>query len=259
MVRSECRHVAVQRKQTRRGSPACSSLWAAIAAIFCLAAPVAASASSFQISPVLVELQKDKATAVLTITNADQAPVSVRILARSWKQVNGVDVYEDTQDLIFSPPIVTVKPGAKQIIRIGQRSRDRSSERAYRLIVEEIVSQTSARTGVTMALRVDLPMYSMAAEAQKGELRWTASRDASGRIIVEAANTGGSRVDLLELGVRSGDAKPVMVSGRVGVVLANSSKRWTIDAGQLPSGKPLNLIFRRGSDAKSSQIPLQLR
>ncbi len=129
-------------------------------ALFCSAA----SAATFGLSPLRVDLSGAAPTAVLTLTNGGDTPVTLQIQARSWRQVNGQDEQAPTTDFIVNPAAVTVPPGGEQIVRIALRTApDRTTERAYRLVVREVpVPEPGAAPGslgLRMALAMDIPAY----------------------------------------------------------------------------------------------------
>lgn len=76
-----------------------------------------ALAGSFKVNPVHINLPADRQTASLTITNSDAVPVSVRVIALEWTQVDGTDVHSPTSNVIASPPIFTIPAGKTQLVR----------------------------------------------------------------------------------------------------------------------------------------------
>lgn len=216
------------------------------------------SASSFQVNPVLIKVDVDKTAAIVVVTNGDSQPLSVRIRAFAWTQDGGSDRYAETPDMLVSPPIATIPAGKSQIVRVGPRQRGRIGERAYRLVVEEIPAARSGQQTVRMALRFDVPMYVLAPGKGMPDLHWNAWRSANGKIVVEAKNTGPVHADVLGLGWLPEAGKSAMLNGRIGAVLANSSKRWTLlDRSPLPIGSVLTLIIRTASGEIHSRVTLQ--
>src|SRR5450759_1169209 len=78
-----------------------------------------AVAGTFQVTPVRVELSAQQSTTALTVSNNGSDPVVVQLQTSAWAQENGNDQYSSTDDLIATPPIFTIQPGANQIVRIG--------------------------------------------------------------------------------------------------------------------------------------------
>lgn len=229
---------------------------AAVITLSCAVIPLrgTAFASSFQIDPVKIDLEADKATATLRIVNNGDRPTSVRISALSWTQKNSEDVYSETDEIVASPPIATILPHKTQIIRLGQRERTAGEERAYRIIVEEIPQPSPSGTGIDMALRFNLPMYVAGARRAYADLSWTAWLEKDGKVTVEAVNKGDTHVKLLELGWGAGNGS-VTLAGSTGVILAKGSKRWSIPlTGRVAPGVPAILTIR--TDDGETQSPL---
>ena len=80
-----------------------------------------AQAGSFAVSPTRADLTADRAIAALTVRNTGDEPAVVQLQTVAWSQDHGTEVMIETQDLLASPPIFTLAPGAAQIVRIGLR------------------------------------------------------------------------------------------------------------------------------------------
>jgi fimbrial chaperone protein len=201
-------------------SRACARLICVFAAAL-LAAP--AIAGSLQVDPVKVEISKDRKVASVRITNEAPVPVTIRAHAVSWAQANGEDVYGQAPRIILSPPIFTIAPGAKQLLRIGLRTAATPSN--YRLILEEL-PQANRGAGIQVALRLNLPVYVLQKQGSLDELAWAAWQQ-DGTWIVEAANRGAGyvRIEGDEAAKRTGLA---MEGGLFGTVLPGSTRRWAV-------------------------------
>jgi fimbrial chaperone protein len=214
----------------------------AAALIFAGLAAAAASpagASAFRINPVSVAVAPDQGAAELRIENADSRPVAVRVTALRWTQAGGRDRMEPTRDLVVSPPIFTVAPGAQQLIRVGFRNRIPGA--AYRLIVEEIPGPKTPGTGISVLLKLDLPFYVIAGRGAVATLSWGARRAADGSLIVEGRNSGTLHAQILAIEARNAAGQAVGRSERMGVVLPSSSRTWTLAS---PTGAPTELVVR---------------
>ncbi|WP_234387543.1 fimbrial biogenesis chaperone, partial [Sphingomonas sp. STIS6.2] len=116
-----------------------------------IALPGDAVASNFRVSPVTLTLPANRPIGSLTITNGEDVPVSIRVSAFRWTQVDGKDVYTPTDDLIASPPIFTAATRAPQLVRIGVRHRLPNA--AYRVMLQEIPGPATAN-GVRIAVKL---------------------------------------------------------------------------------------------------------
>ena len=116
-----------------------------------------ASAGALQVDPVALELARGARAAVLTLRNRDSRPSRVRVEIYAWSQREGADVYQPASDMIASPSIVTIEPGASQLVRVGPRIQ--LTARAYRVIISEVPQAGEPGTSVKIALRLDLPLF----------------------------------------------------------------------------------------------------
>lgn len=208
-----------------------------VAALGSLASPAAASA--FRISPVTIDVMPDKGAGELRLHNVDTKPVAVRATVLRWTQVDGRDRTEPTRDIIVSPPIFTVTPGAQQLIRLGFRNRVPSA--AYRLIFEEIPGPKTPGTGINVALKLDLPLYVVASREAAPSLSWAARKGADGTLIVEGRNSGGLQAKILGIEARDAAGQVVGRTKAMGVVLPSSSRTWTLSG---RAGTPSELVVR---------------
>lgn len=208
-----------------------------LAALMAGAAPAAAGA--FRVNPVAVSVTPDKGAGELRLDNVDSKPVAVRVTALRWTQADGQDRTEATRDLVVSPPIFTVAPGAQQLIRVGFRHRTPGA--AYRLIVEEIPGPRAPGTGISVALKLDLPLYVIARGGARPALSWTARRGADGALLVEGRNSGALQAQILAIEARDSAGLRVGRTEAMGVVLPSSSRIWTLRGG---AGAPTELLVR---------------
>jgi fimbrial chaperone protein len=219
------------------------------AAGLCMAAAIAlpgdAVASNFRVSPVTLTLPANRPVGSLTITNGEAVPVSIRVSAFRWTQVDGKDVYTPTDDLIASPPIFTAATRAPQLVRIGVRHRLPNA--AYRVMLQEIPGPATAN-GVRIAVKLNLPLYIVADPTAKADVAWTAWRRPAGDIVLEARNTGGAIAQVTGIAHRAGTGTggtSTVLSNAMGVVLPESMRQWEIGKHpELPTGTPLTLAIR---------------
>ena len=186
-----------------------------------------ALAGTLQVNPILVEINSFQRTGSVTITNQEDAPVTIRAHAFAWHQTNGENVYEPSDELILSPPVFTIAPRATQTVRVGQR-RPGAEPKAYRLIIEE-VPEASPQSGIRIALRLDLPLFIHIAPAPEAALLWSARREANGAFQISVRNPtqGYVRVDH-ELATRS-TGLAFADSIFFGTLLPGGSRQWILD------------------------------
>jgi fimbrial chaperone protein len=216
-----------------------------------------AGAGSYTVNPVQISLPEDERAASLTIKNSDSAPVSIHVQTLAWSQVDGQDRYAPTNNLIASPPIFTIAPGASQLLRVGVK--DRRLGRAYRVILEEIPPQKPPQGKVQVTLRLNLPLYLLPPGAGKADVSWRAWRDQTGQLFVEGRNAGTLHKQVTELDVVHGASNEVLTK-QMGVVLPGSARVWKVQDGKkLQSSAPFILQVRSPTGDAQARITLEPR
>lgn len=195
-----------------------------------------AMAGTLQVNPVLVAIDSDHRTASITIRNEDPVPVTIRSYALIWRQADGNDVYEETGEVIVSPPVFTIAPGATQVVRVGLRN-PAAAGKAYRLIVEE-VPEASPGGGIRVALRLNLPFFAHVGPGDAAQLRWSASRDADGIWFVEAANQSAKYVRIDGAAASAATGLRFDDDMHFGTVLPGGMRRW-------PLGREIGIVDQR--------------
>lgn len=201
-----------------------------------------AGAATFGLSPMRVDLSGATPTAVLTVTNGDEQPLTIQVQARSWRQSEGRDEQAPTGDIILNPALATIPPGSEQIIRIALRTPpDRTHERAYRLVVREVPLATEKPAGdsLRVALAMDIPLY-VEPIAREGAARpvFALERNSSPPRI-RIANDGERHLRLTEIAVSQGGH--ALIEQAVIVVLPGAVRYLSLPASASTAGTPLVL------------------
>ena len=216
-----------------------------------LSAP--ALAGSLQVDPILLEISQSRRITTLRITNREPVPVTIRAHAMRWSQPEGADLYEDTNDVIVSPPIFTIPGNGVQIIRIGLRPHAATGG-AFRLIVEEVPAVHPGT--IQVALRLDLPLLAMIPAGTLRDLNWSARREANGGWALEAENRGTGAVRIAPADAAAATGISANAEIHYGTVLPQSRRRWTFPA-RPPLGNPslFQSIVRNGDADGSRSSP----
>jgi fimbrial chaperone protein len=205
-------------------------------------APTAAPAASLNVAPVTVEVAAPGATATLTLRNEGDQPLNAQIRVFRWTQVDGEEKLIPSDDVVASPPVVSLAPKADYAVRIVRVTKQAvSGEEAYRLIVDELPDPTRPRNGaVAIVLRYSIPIFFTTAKSADPKLNWEIQQR-DGRTYVVASNSGERRVRISRLKIQ--DAKGATASfgdGLTGYVLGQSTMRWAMprSAPKLSAGGP---------------------
>ncbi len=160
-----------------------------------LIAAVSVIASEFSINPMIVELGSKDKSGVITVRNQEKdRQINFQVSAFEWTQdANGEDVYTETKDLVVFPRMLTIDAGEQRIIRIGMKGPHATSERAYRIYIEEIPSprqQSSKQSGnIGVYLRITPPVFiKPLIEKASGAMEDMSLKN--GKIDVNIRNTG---------------------------------------------------------------------
>jgi fimbrial chaperone protein len=193
------------------------------------------------ISPVVVEFGPKQKIATVRITLSDKAIKPMRLQAQllEWQQdLQGAPVTRPNDELIVTPRIAELKPGQQQILRVALRgSLPAETEKAYRLVLEDVAQPSSADLGggaaINFRMAYDLPVMVAPRGAAVQALRWrvcpadTAPRAAKG-ICVRVTNAGNRRVKVTSVAV-SGDAwQQSLALKEADAVLAGAEREWVV-------------------------------
>jgi fimbrial chaperone protein len=203
--------------------------------------PAVAAAASLQVTPVTVDLNGGRKAATLTLTNVDAEPINVQARVFRWTRVNGEEKLEPTTDVVASPPMTRMAPGAVQTIRVVRVSNTPgSAEESYRILIDELPDPARQRAGeVGMVLRQSIPIF-FTQRAGVPQVTWRVEPGAGGHELV-ARNTGARRLRLANLQLKSGTGAVVFTHpGLSGYVLAGGEMRWPLPAGAAGAGLTLS-------------------
>ena len=224
-----------------------------LAALLGLAFPT--WAGSIEVGPILVQMVGPERTATLTVTNASDEAESLQVRTVDWTQGPDGDVYAPSKSLIASPPLVELKAGESQTIRLVLDGvADSTSERAYRVILDEIPKTPEVNgAGIKTAIRVLAPVFLTPSLSARARLSWSAVRTPQG-LVITARNDGESRERLSDLRF---EANGQAIGGGVlgGYVLSHSSRAWTVNGA--PAGtSTLTAVADGANGAVQAHVPI---
>ena len=196
----------------------------------CLGAPLQASASTFNISPIRAELSAAHRTEALTITNAEDAPVVVQVHVLRWSQQDGAEQLDDTRELLATPPVLQIAANSEQIIRVAlRREPDPAQELTYRVIFEE-VPQAAPKdfTGLRIALRLSIPVFvAPSRNKASADVSWQSRWLANGQLEVVATNRGTRHLQITDFETIF-PGSPPLHGATSKYVLPGSRMSWTL-------------------------------
>ncbi len=198
-----------------------------------LGAPgLARAQATFSVDPLLIKLGADANNAVLTITNPSGNDLRFEIKGFAWDQAppSGTMQLTPTGDLIVFPPLVTLKAHSMQRVRIGTTVAPGPTEKAYRLLIEELPSEVRAPSAsqVNVRTRIGVPVFIEPIKVTlSGKIE---SLTIANRVVAVAlANTGTTHAMIDNIVIRgmSGPDQPVFEDSLPGwYVLAGKTRTW---------------------------------
>jgi fimbrial chaperone protein len=221
-----------------------------MAALCFVAAPVLAG--SFQASPTRLQMTLRERATSLHLANTGQETLVLHAEVMRWTQdMQGKDVLEPSNDLVLSPPVVTLAPGMQQVVRLARLTPpDTQSPPSYRLIVREVASATDAPQAaagqVPFLLAMSLPVFISPAHPVR---RWSCVAASPGtQLVVDCTNEGNVFARVLRMAL--GDpARPLARFSGATYVLPGARQRFVLQAepGGAATAQTLTLWFDDGS------------
>ncbi|SEH12318.1 fimbrial chaperone protein [Sphingopyxis sp. YR583] len=245
--------------------PACT-----LALIFAAPEPAfAQQPGSILIWPVNPVIQGDDRAAALWLENPGKTPVTLQVRVYAWAQPDGRDAYAQQDEVLGTPPIVTIQPGERQLVRLTRTTPPPAvAEKPYRVIVDEIPTSdapTSPGAAVSFRMRYSLPLFSYAqSAAREGKakakaalpapaLHWRSSSDADGTFL-EIRNTGAGHARLTDVAFVTGSRRNTVAEGLLGYVLPGATMRWPLPRGTAASGD-LSAAINGHKAARIERVP----
>jgi fimbrial chaperone protein len=213
-------------------------------------------ASSVEVTPTLAEVSASKPAATLELRNPGEEPVTFEARPFDWSQDGDGDHLLPATDVVVVPPLFTIPPGGRQLVRIAPRSRPADHEVAYRVKFQEVPPPPPpGLVGVRTLLLLSVPIVY---ELKNGRdtLEWRATLSEGGDFRLAAANRGSRFAHFGGMEVRDGTRLVAEFKGPQ-YVLTGAARTWNIAGDSaLKHGAQLTLIL--GSGPLRQQIPLSL-
>lgn len=197
----------------------------AAAALLMLSA--AASAQSITVLPVNIDMAAGQMATTLTVINQGDAETSVQIRALSWSQVNGEETLTPSDDVVASPPIATIAPGATQVVRLVLRTAPKDKEATYRVLLDQIPPAAAPGT-VRIALRLSIPVFALPATRAVPHVQFRLEHD-GGQAYLVAVNDGERHETLRDITLTTSQGGKLNTAANASpYVLTGATRRWPI-------------------------------
>jgi len=207
-----------------------STITAVFAAVVACAASAPASAGSLQVEPVLVDITAPGAASTVTLRNEGTTPIDAQIRVFNWSIVNGKEQLDPTDDVVASPPSVTLTPKGQYITRIVRTSKQPVvGEESYRLLVDQLPDLSQQRNGaVNLMVRYSIPVFFGAPNKKNPTVAWSIATNGD-KVTLTARNAGERRLRISALSLRDASGKSLSFgNGLAGYALGQSAMSWTV-------------------------------
>jgi fimbrial chaperone protein len=195
-----------------------------------------ALAGSFSVAPVRLDVRVPRRAVSFEVQNSGDRAAQIQVERYRWiADKGGDDQLEATEDVIATPPIFTLSPGQKQIVRVLVFSAlDPAREGTYRVILQETPLNDPLPNAVQALLRISMPLF-ITPRGAKPNIAWTAERDGE-RWSLTMENVGNAHAEIIAVRTAAGEsidkARGYLLPGekrRIPVQLAPDSLLVTLD------------------------------
>lgn len=214
-----------------------------------------ASAQSLTVLPVNIQMAPNQMATSLTLINQGDAETSVQVRVLKWSQAAGEEELVATSDVLVSPPIATIAPGATQIVRLVLGKKPLGSESTYRILVDQIPPAAAPGT-VRIALRLSIPVFAAPATRAAPRVKYYIETK-DGQAALVAVNGGGRHETMREVTLtNSGGDGLTTTANSSPYILAGATRRWAITNPARPPlpGETLRLTGRGDAGAVDQSI-----
>lgn len=210
-----------------------------ICALVCALASGPVAASGLQVTPVTLTIQQSQRAEGIWLSNSGDSPINAQVRVFRWSQSGYSDRLAASQGLVISPPMLTIPPGGKQLIRVIRTGSPATVEDAYRLSINELPQPTAKKNNLQFVLHYSVPVFIQPPgdKDATAKLQWQIQRS-DGRTWLQVNNQGDGHAQLAEVNLltASGGRKNI-TPGLLGYVLPGSTMRWPLPANVGPGEK----------------------
>lgn len=208
----------------------------------CVASP--GGANSLEVSPTILQFQQDQLHQSIRISNRGKSPVVVQARSFLWEQSGDADTLLASPDIVISPPIFTLQPGATQTLRVRLREHQplRNAQH-FRLLVDDITPSPAGHVGSRMAIRMSLPVFTDANMQRPGQLRWSVENRGPDTVTLKVTNDGGTYENIrkVELAYADGTLSSASPLASNTYILPGATRHWIVPNTHRPMRSPISL------------------
>lgn len=215
----------------------CTTLLLLAALGLAAAMPGTSRAASLQVAPTSLVIDARLGAQGLLLQNSGSTPLPVQVRVFRWWQEGGEDKLEPSDELVASPPMLTIPPGGDQLVRIVHTAPPLlpGQEATYRVIVDELPLDDGPprRAGLRFAMRYSIPVFVVADPERRGQPRLSSRLvTTDGQPQIEVSNGGDAVAQLADLThVGAAGTRTPIARGLAGYVMPGQHRRWSLPSG----------------------------
>ncbi len=192
-----------------------------------LAEPAGAAESALELAPTMLRLKPGEA-GLFYLVNRSASAVTVQTDAFDWSQTGSGDRLTPSGTLFSSPPVITIAPNARQIVRVLAVPSDTSRESEYRLVLSQLPApEEPVSAGVHVLLQFSIPVFVAGGPPAPPQVHWDVIRHGE-QLAVVARNSGLCAVKIQALRVSQNGQSETPVFRRLGYILPAGAQEWPL-------------------------------
>ena len=211
---------------------------------------------ALSVLPVNVHMGPGEQAATVTINNQGSAQTSVQIRAYKWNQDGDKDELTASNEVVVSPPIVTIGAGQSQVVRLILRQAPQDREATYRIVLDQI--PPPAEPGVVhVVLRTSIPIFAQPKSRANSDLQFHVETK-DGNTYLVGVNDGLRHESIRGIELKTSDGRELRAAnGESPYILAGSTRHWKIDSPDAVSVSNNTFQLTAHSDAGAIEEQVQ--
>ena len=185
------------------------------------------------VSPIQLDLSVKNPIGSFTVTNDSAVTTTYQASSLTWTQVDGQDVQIITNDILVTPPIISIKPKSSQVFRVALfKSSSHLEEKAYRVVLEDISVDVieKTETGLNFRFNHNLPLF-FEPSSIVDSVSWSLCEShIDGKSCLLMENKGNRRIKVVKFTALSASAEESNSLSKT--LLAGSSNQWIFSTKQ---------------------------
>lgn len=197
--------------------------------------PAVVQATSFSVTPTRITLAPGEKTTTVTLVNQDKKPVLLQAETYDWfANDKGDEQLTPSEDLLLTPPIIRIKPGERQVVRLAVLSApDATRQRTFRLIVREVPPEPIPGQNISLpiTLAISLPVFITPPQVSPKPSCAVSGRtpDSLKKVKVLCSNTGTATIQVRTMQLKA-SGKLLAISQSAGYLLPGSRREFLLEA-----------------------------